>query len=535
MAQREFDAARRDRHILTVLIVALLGTAICFRLLYLSSIPGISGDEGWWGVQATAWLSARPYETHTTSGNPTDLFLLIPIGLVHTVVAPSFLALRTVPALANVLALPIGFWLVRRVYGETTAWIQTVALAVMPTAIAHGRICQDPSQTVLWTSLAIYLSMLGFRNRRRAWVYGVAVLLLFPVVLWTHPTNVFIAPFLLIPLVTAVWPLLPAARTGKAMLIVSAALLVVIGLFVLRVALEHVAGANEYVQKPWLSVAAARLLDGRQWFEFAANNARLFNGVTIYHYFSGARPATMPYDAGFVLVAVAALGGFAVTSAARRDPLDYALILACAGTWIGFYAFAGPEALRPHFERWGLCLIVPGTLVLARGLTSWIASVPRIRWLTIGAAAVIASSLLASFYINYFREFRTSGGRSHLTYVTAPVEPKQQAFDHVLASAVDSAPVTIVAQQWWLRLPMTYLATKHPNVSVTMELASESQPAFQDALRAGRLFLVEFVGTPELSADIAWLRARGLRSTSTIVRDAGGRDLLEILQVAAPR
>jgi hypothetical protein len=31
------------------------------------------------------------------------------------------------------------------------------------------------------------------------------------------------------------------------------------------------------------------------------------------------------------------------------------------------------------------------------------------------------------------------------------------------------------------------------------------------------------------------LRAGGLRSTSTIVGDAGGRDHLQILQVAAPR
>ena len=101
---------------------------------------------------------------------------------------------------------------------------------------------------------------------------------------------------------------------------------------------------------------------------------------------------------------------------------------------------------------------------------------------------------------------------------------------------MDSAPVTIVAKQWWLRLPMTYLATKHPNVSVTMELASESQPAFQDALRAGRLFLVEFVGTPELSADIAWLRARGLAlHQHHRLATPAARDFLEILQVAAPR
>ena len=42
----------------------------------------------------------------------------------------------------------------------------------------------------------------------------------------------------------------------------------------------------------------------------------------------------------------------------------------------GLLCVAGPQALRPHAERWGLCLIVPGTLFLARGLTAWIEWMP---------------------------------------------------------------------------------------------------------------------------------------------------------------
>ncbi|MGH9370765.1 MAG: hypothetical protein ACRD15_04465, partial [Vicinamibacterales bacterium] len=423
----------RDRRILTGLIVALLGTATVFRLMRLSSVPGISGDEGWWGVQAIAWLSDRPYETHTTSGNPIDLFFLIPLALVHTIAPPSFLLLRTLPTFVNLLALPVGFWFVRRLYGDTTAWIHTVALAIMPTAIAHSRICQDPSQSLFWTSIVIYLSLLGLKERGRAWIYLGAALLIFPVVLWTHPTNVFIAPFLVLPLVAAVRPLLPASRPGRAILVVAAGVLVAVGLSIATPGLRHLAGSNEYLDEPWLSIASARMTDGAQWFEFAANNARLFNGVTVYHYFSGARPATVPYDAGFVVVVVAALAGFLLTPAARRSPLDYGLIFACASMWIGFYAFAGPQALRPHFERWGLCLIAPATLVLARGLTAWIEWRPRIRWLAIAAATLVATSLLTSFYANYFGEFATTGGRSHLTYVTAAIEPKQQALEHILA------------------------------------------------------------------------------------------------------
>jgi hypothetical protein len=527
MNDRDAGALRRERRIVTVVIVALLGTATCFRLMRLSSVPGISGDEGWWGVQAIACLGGRPYQTHTTSGNPIDLFFLVPVALLHAVTRPSFQVLRTVPALVNLLALPIGFWCVRRLFGSATAWIYTIALAILPTAIAHSRLCQDPSQTVFWTSLVIYLSLLGLAEPDRAWAYlGVAVAI-FPVALWTHPTNVFIAPFLLAPVVPAVRRFRPASRHGRAMLLGAAAVLTVVALGVTSLALSRLSGPDQHLNKAWLSVATARMCDVSQWFELAANTARLFNGVTVYHYFSGARPHTVPYDAGFMAVAAAAAWGMFRT---RRRPVDVGLILACAAIWVGFFAFAGPAALRPHFERWGLCLIVPGTLALSRGVAAWLES-PGLRWPAIGVATAVAASLLGSFYVNYFREFATTGGSSHLTYVTAPIEPKQQALERILATAPGSSGVAIVTQQWWLAWPIAYLASGHPNVAVSLKATPENRLEFQEAVRNGRLFFVEFAGRKETSIDLEWIRMHGFRSVRTTVLDASGHDLVEVLQV----
>src|SRR5262245_15956609 len=98
-------------------------------------MPGIDGDEGWWGVQAMRWLHGQPFERQTTSGNRIDMLLLAPLGLAHALAPPSFTLLRAVPSVLNLIALAIGFLLVRRIYGSPTAWIQTVALAVLPTAI----------------------------------------------------------------------------------------------------------------------------------------------------------------------------------------------------------------------------------------------------------------------------------------------------------------------------------------------------------------------------------------------------------------
>ncbi len=113
--QLEFarSTTANERRVLTLLIAVLLGTAAAFRLVRLSSVPGISGDEAWWGIQATAWVAGRPYDTHTTSGNPIDLVFLVPLALLHAIAPPSFLLLRLLPAFVNLLALPIGFWFVR--------------------------------------------------------------------------------------------------------------------------------------------------------------------------------------------------------------------------------------------------------------------------------------------------------------------------------------------------------------------------------------------------------------------------------------
>lgn len=527
----EYQPRRAERRILAAVIAALLGTAIVFRSMSLSSVPGASGDEGWWGIQALAWLSGRPYEAQTTSGNPIDLFHLIPLASMHAIARPSFFLLRALPALVNLLALLVAFWFVRRLYGSATAWIHTLALAIMPTAIAHSRICQDPSQTVFWTGLFIYLCLLGLQAGSRGWIHLGAAILVFPVVLWTHPTNVFVAPFLLLPIVAAAGPRLPTSRRGRALVVIGTVLVAASGLAVAWIAFRHVAASNQFLDKPWLSMAAARLIDGGQWFEFAVNNARLFSGVTVYHYFSGARPATLPYDVGFVAVVLALLSGFLLTPAARRSRLDDGLIAACTMTWIIFFAVAGPDALRPHFERWGLCLLVPGALVLARGLSAWIEWRPRLRWWTIGLASLVATALLASFYVNYFREFATTGGRSHLTYITAPIEPKQRALEFILHQRPGPGRVRVVAKQWWLFWPIAYLATEHPHVSVTMNLDVERRPDFQHALQEGSVFFVEFAGTADLADTRTWILDRGLHAATTTIPDASGRGLVEILQV----
>ena len=520
-----------ERYLTLALIAALLGTALYFRTAHLSAMPGVNGDEAWWGVHAMNWWNGLPYAKRTTSGNPVDMFYLVPLALVHTLASPSFAALRTVAVFANLLALVLGFFLARRLYGDTTAWIQTVALAIAPTAIAHSRFSQEPSQSILWTSIAIYLALLGAKGGKRAWMFGVAAYLIFPIVLWTHPTNVFVAPFLLLPLMAAMRWFMPVTIRGRVIVGAVAVAVVAVTVTFGWPELQRLTASNPALKKPWFELAAMRLTSAAQWLEYARLFGRLFSGATIYQYFSSPDLDTLPYDVVISVVAVATVVGLYFALRRPQPALDCGLLLAWLTSVLLHYAFGGPDAIRPHLERWGLCLIVPTLLVVARALAAWIERFPQMRWVPVGAAAALAALQLASFRTNYFGEFQTTGGRSHRTFVTAKIEPKQAALESILAWREGDEPVIIIAREWWQFWPISYLAKNQPNVFVSKDLDSEAYPWFKRAIDHGQLYFVDFAAEPDARSALEWVRARGLRSTANTVRDRSGRDLFQILQV----
>jgi hypothetical protein len=49
------------------------------------------------------------------------------------------------------------------------------------------------------------------------------------------------------------------------------------------------------------------------------------------------------------------------------------------------------------------------------------------------------------------------------------------------------------------------------------------------------MLFVEFAGTPELADANRWIVERGLHASAITIQDASGRDLLNVLRVAAAR
>ena len=114
------------------------------------------------------------------------------------------------------------------------------------------------------------------------------------------------------------------------------------------------------------------------------------------------------------------------------DAVDACLVLGWLAMLVAFFIVAGPEAIAPHVERYGICLIGPGALIVARGLGWWVeqAEPHGRRWAVV--LAVAAWLWPASFAVNYFQCFLATGGLSHYAFRTAAVEPKQAALQYVL-------------------------------------------------------------------------------------------------------
>ena len=65
--------------------VLVLGVAVWFRVWNLDHVPGINGDEAWYGVQAMSWLRGEAVSWTTPTGNPLNPLYFLPLTAVHAV------------------------------------------------------------------------------------------------------------------------------------------------------------------------------------------------------------------------------------------------------------------------------------------------------------------------------------------------------------------------------------------------------------------------------------------------------------------
>jgi 4-amino-4-deoxy-L-arabinose transferase-like glycosyltransferase len=480
------------RWVLVVNLAAIAVGSLWFRLVHLDQLPGINGDEAWYGVQVLHVLAGEPFAYRTPSGLPLNPFfagLEIPFLLVFS---PAFWILRAPAVISGVLAALAAYMVGSKVFDRTTGLVACLLLATLPSAIGYSRFGWDASQTPLFSVLALYFALRG---------KGLWLLLAFLGCLVVHASNVFLFPVLLAPFLVDLWgkEVHPEKRRLIVIMTATVFLLPLLTLVVVTPASQRLALLARTAPSNWLN--------------YLQDFAGLITGVTMLDFVVGPLAAEVRTLCallfwGLVLVLLAS----GLPGLLRKRQWDrVAVIVGLALATLGLYVVGGPEVIRPHRERYGMCLYAPTIQVAAILFSSAITAADdhRRRWLRFGCMGLVVAGcwgFLLAFKMSYLDTLSATGGDSHLTFRTASVEPKQQALRIILddisrpeldlpqggaSSGVniiserrrdDQTVSTVVAENWWLYQPIRFLAGRNPEIAVMPfeDLASRS-PSTTDA------------------------------------------------------
>jgi hypothetical protein len=520
----ENDRRRSPRVVrwwLTANVGLLLLAAIAARCRQLDSLPGLNGDEAWYGVQAQELLAGRAPQWRTPTGNPINPMFFGPLVLVHLLAGPSAAALRSVAVVGGLLALVINWFFCRRVFDASTAWISTVALAVLPVAIAYSRFAWDASQSLPVTLVVLYASLAAVRfdTQRHRWLAVACAAQM--LAMWVHPANVFAAAGIAAAIAVGGWRNeqgdgKPVGRTRR--LAVAAVILGALGLMAALalmalgppVLAERVMGIGDLTQRRGL------------WF-FLILYPRLLAGDTVYQFLAGSHSWLWGPD----VVVIWSLFGWAAwrlaVEAKRGSKVDRCLLGAWALSLVGFLIIAGPSGINVGYERYGICLVGPAVLLACRAIA--LAATQRSLLLLI--APLAGWLLLADFHAHYFQFIVRTGGAAHQTFRTAAEEPKQTAMDLIARDGAERARV--LCSEYWLYWPLRYYAAPHRGIEV-VETCEQLGDEDDDQFRS--LWRVEFSDSPLAAHLRTGVLGEVVREET--VADAAGRSLLSLFRMRQP-
>jgi len=501
-------------------VVALAG--VFLRVWRLASIPGINGDEAWYGAKALRILAGEPIVWRTPTTPWLNPFYIALVMAAHLILAPSELALRAPALISGLSALAFNYFAARRFFGRATANVSTVALAALPVAIVYSRIGWDAAQCIPVSTLLLYASLAVARASRPR-PYVLLCVLLYMAAVLIHPVNAIAGVF---PL-AGVW-----FRYGHRVIhfVSSGSRVVRLGKSCVVTAIVLVAAALARVPirefDRVFGSLPSHLIRPTEWAQAARGFVDLFSGVGAYRHIAGSPTHTVYHLVVFsVLLAGAAFVFCRLMRHQTRS--DRILWFSTAGALLAFYAFTGPMGFWHARERYALFLVPPVTLCFSRSLLmlgAWVG--PRSRAKLLWGAAAFAALLVIDCYANVFVFIGQTGGRAWRTFAAAERDPKFEAARHILSRLRDPGGATVYAQDWWVRTPCEYLAVNSPGIEVTetKQLRDWDELAGQSATRP--VWLLLYPDTKPFDEICHAMIAQGVPFTLREFRDFGGNPVV---------
>jgi hypothetical protein len=505
---------RVARLVFATQLALIFALALWFRVSSLGAFPWHSGDESYYGVQTAHWLQGKAFATRTPNQSVLNPFLVALQAPFHLVARPAVWVLRAPGVICGVLAVVLTYVGGARTLDRTTALIAALLLATLPSAIYNSRLGLEQSQLPLFALL-----VLGFAIRG----HGPGLLVSFLASMLVHPSAIFLMP---IALTIYLVRLFGAGRSEAAgdparrrwTLIVSLLVALVVVVAGSLVIFNHPLAQLYLKQRPRLHWV--HFLDGYEQSLFY-----------LYPPISKAALGVHRWSFRGLVLALLVFGTRGLVRARQWERL--ALIAGLVLSLSVFHFVAGPNMLRVMgYSRYGVVFALPTCLAFACLLR---ASVPtatpqqancrRAYRIPLTVALVLGWALLLSAKLLIFDRYMAHGRESIWTFQPDAKDEFERTLslirrDHArprarasqdrarLPGSRPEPPVAIVADDYWIRLPLEYLASTNRNVQVTTlisdeelgnrspaDLSRETERALRTRLRAGG-YLVARCGVP---------------------------------------
>lgn len=453
-------------------MLACVALAVCvgvaLRLAFLDRLPGINGDEAWYGVNVGELLAGNPTFFQTPSGNLVNLVHTLPLLLIATVTAPSFAVLRLPEVLWGTLTVVLAYPLLKRPLGVRTAALTTMLLALSPTAVIYARFGWDPSGVPIVSLLAL-ASALADRP--------IAAAVLAAVAIHVHPTAIFLVPMAAAAWAPHAWRRFAAAASQKQRRLQLALLGALV--VALPVGAALTVAVARMGRLPSIEMVTERLLTPGAWFDTALSFVRLLSGITAATYVAGPPMPMLTAATDAAAGAVVLVAAGVMTWPLRRGPVPPGawLTLGVLASALLFHVVAGPVALEPGLERYAMAFVVPLAIVCASAMDALLGS-PRAAAAG-GAVAIVVTvaSSIAVLGAGYFHPLLTRGGAAHQTFRTGIVEPKAAAYRFVQGDSRHARVTVVFAEDWWIYWPVRYLARPERG-RIFVEMIGQTPPLY---------------------------------------------------------
>jgi hypothetical protein len=454
----------------------LLVLAFLVRLLWLGNIPGVNGDEAWYGLQV---IGIMPTAWHTPGGLPLNPFYIIPLWIFQRIFSPAFWVLRMPAVLAGLLLVILGFPLLRKRIGVIPAAVFVILCAGLPDLIVYSRFGWDTSETGL-----AMLVVFSFALSKKKWPCLIAEI----AAIIIHLSNIYAVAILI-----AIFGIDPFVKfldsmQGKRILAGAIAICVFLVLFV----------ELEVKSNGILGYAINQLVSLPGWLGLISIFGDLFSGVIVYRLIStpvvGLSLAIQNAIIWIILLSIMILGCW--FSIRRKDFRIIALVVGLLVSLALVRISVGNDVLLSS-NRYIQYLIVPTLLMVSLSINE-IFHYGYSKWLPIGLAISLSILGLISISVFYFVPLFSAGGLAESSYYTGPVEPKAAAAAIILRESQERNQTTILAENWFVDQPIEYLLARHPEFTFTQFDNSLGKPTLDLAdigyILKGGGFAVGFYG-----------------------------------------